>query len=118
MSQARINIAVRKPADKLCILDIQGEISGFAEEAFGAALDAASSNAADTIILNCTGVESMNSAGVGLLIVLLARVQLQKQRLLAYGLGNRHQQAFELAQLSEAIGLYADEDEALRSLGR
>jgi anti-sigma B factor antagonist len=118
MSQAKINIAVRKPADKISILDIQGDITGSAEEPLMAVYNTASSSGADTIVLNLTGLESLNSSGVGLLITLLVRVRHQKQRLLAYGLRESHQEIFELTHLGEAIDLYAGEAEALGSVGR
>jgi anti-sigma B factor antagonist len=118
MSQAETNIAVREPADKISILDIQGDITGLAEEPLMAMYNAASGSGARAIILNLTGLESLNSFGVGLLIALLVRVRHQKQRLLAYGLSERNQEIFELTHLSQAIDLYADEAEALGSVGR
>jgi anti-sigma B factor antagonist len=118
MVQTRINITVRKPADKISVVDIQGDITGVAEEPLMANYNMASSSAADTIVLNLTGLESLNSFGIGLLITLLVRVQQQKQRLLAYGLSERHREIFELTHLSEVIDLYADEAEALGSVGQ
>jgi len=118
MTQTKINIAVRKLADKISVLDVQGDMTGFAEEPLMANYNTASRSGADTIILNLTGLESLNSFGAGLLIALLVRVQHQKQRLLAYGLSERHREIFELTHLSEAIDLYADEAEALGSVGR
>jgi anti-anti-sigma factor len=117
MAQTKINITVRKSADTISVLDVQGDITGFAEEPLMANYTASSSGA-DTIVLNLTGLESLNSFGVGLLIALLVRVQHQKQRLVAYGLSERHREIFELTHLSEAIDLYADEAEALESVGQ
>ena len=116
MAQTKISIAVRKPVDKISVLDVQGDITGFAKEPLMANYRTASSGGADTIVLNLTGLESLNSLGVGLLIALLIRVQHQKQRLLAYGLAEPYQDAFALTQLDEAIGLYADEAEALKNV--
>jgi anti-sigma B factor antagonist len=116
MAQTKMHIAVRKPADKISVLDVQGDITGYAEESLMASYIKASSSGADTIVLNLTGLESLDSFGVGLLIALLVRVQRQKQRLLAYGLAESHREIFELTHLSEGIDLYADEAEALRSV--
>ncbi len=118
MSQAKVHIVVRQDAAEIGILDIQGEITGFAEEALLGAYGAASSGGASTIALNLTGLASINSSGIGLLIQLLASVQRQKQRLVVYGLAEHHRQAFELTHLDEAITLYADEAEMLGSVGR
>jgi anti-anti-sigma factor len=118
MANTKIIIAVRNPTDKISILDIQGNITGFAEEPLMANYNTASSSGTDTIVLNLAGLESIDSFGVGLLIALLVRVRHQKQRLLAYGLSERHREVFELTRLSEAIDLYADESEALGSVGQ
>lgn len=118
MSQAKIEVAVRQPVDKASILDIHGEITGQAEEALVAAYNQASQTGVKTIILNFSELEYMNSSGIGLLVTLLIRIQRQKQRLLAYGLDEHYRQIFELTRLSEAIGLYADEAQALMSVER
>ncbi len=117
MTQPKINITVHRPTDTIGVLDIQGELTDFAEEALMAAHKEASSDGADTIVLNFTEMESMNSAGAGLLIMFLAQAQRQKQRLLAYGLDAPYQDAFALTHLNEAINLYPDEAEALRGAG-
>ncbi len=115
MAQSIVDIEVRSPAEGSKILDIQGEITGSVEEALFAALSRAGSDA-KTILLNLSAVPSIDSAGAGLLIALLARVRNQRQRLLAYGLSESCRRAFELTHLDEAVGVYADESEALASL--
>lgn len=115
MAQPAVYINVRSPAEDIRILDIQGEITGSAEEALFAAHDAAGSRSR-TVILNLSAVQSIDSAGAGLLIAMVAHVRKQGQRLLAYGLGEQWRRAFELTHLDEAISLYTDEAEALGSL--
>jgi anti-sigma B factor antagonist len=66
-----------------------------------------------TIILNFSGLEYMNSSGIGLLVTLLIRVNRQKQHLLSYGLSEHYRHIFEITRLSEAIGIYDTEDQAL-----
>jgi len=73
----------------------------------------ASAGNVHAIILNFTGLEYMNSSGIGLLVTLLIRAQRQRQRLLAYGLSEHYRQIFELTRLNEAIGIYSSEAEAL-----
>ncbi len=114
MAQPKVKIDVRSPAEGLRILDIRGEITGSAEEALFAAYDTAGSHA-KTIVLNLSEVESINSSGAGLLIVLLAHVRRRKQRLLVCGLSEPHRRAFELTHLDEVVGLYTDEAQALNS---
>ena len=114
MAQPRIHVDVRSPDNGIRVLDIEGEITGSAQEALFAAYSAASGNAR-AIILNLSEVQSIDSLGVGLLIALLACVRKQRQRLLAYGLSEHCRRAFELTHLDEMVGLYTDEAEALGS---
>jgi anti-anti-sigma factor len=115
MAQHKIHIDVRSPATGISILDIQGGISGSAEEALFAAYNEAS-NDARAIILNLSEVPAIDSLGAGLLIALLARVRKQGQRPLAYGLSEHCRRAFELTHLDEVVGLFRDEAEAMGSI--
>lgn len=113
MPQANLNLLVRKHPDRVGIIDIHGEMTGYAEDALMAAYNDVSSNNTRAIILNFSDLEYMNSSGIGLLVTLLIRVQRQKQQLLAYGLSDHYQQIFALTRLNEAIGIYPDETAAL-----
>ncbi len=95
------------------IIDIKGEITGAAEDALMAAYNEATDSGARTIILNFSGLDYMNSSGIGLLVTLLIRINRQKQRLLSYGLSEHYRQIFELTRLNEVIGIYDTEAEAL-----
>ncbi len=66
-----------------------------------------------TIILNFTGLQYMNSSGIGLIVTLLIRVNRQKQRLLAFGLSEHYRHIFELTRLNDAIKIYDSELAAL-----
>lgn len=117
MIQSKVSVNVRMVGNSSSILDIRGEINAFAETALMDAYTEATSRGAKSIILNFTELEFMNSSGIGLLVTLLIRVQRQKQRLLAYGLGEHYQQIFELTRLNEAILIYASESAALAAAG-
>ncbi|HEU5229176.1 MAG TPA: STAS domain-containing protein, partial [Ktedonobacteraceae bacterium] len=65
------------------------------------------------IILNFSGLDYMNSSGIGLIITLLIRVNRQKQHLLAFGLSEHYRHIFEITRLDDAIKIYLSEDEAL-----
>ena len=117
-SQAKVTINVRKAAEGASIMDIKGEVNAFAENALMDAYTQASAQDANVIILNFTGLEYMNSSGIGLLVTLLIRVQRQKQRLMAFGLSSHYRQIFELTRLNEAIPVYETEAEALASANK
>jgi anti-anti-sigma factor len=65
------------------------------------------------VVIDFTGLEYMNSGGIGLLVTLLVRAQRLKQRLLACGLTEHYKQILELTRLDEAISIYGNEAEAL-----
>jgi anti-sigma B factor antagonist len=113
MNKANIVVNVRKAGNGAGIIDISGEVNAFAENALMDAYTQACNGNTRAIILNFSGLEYMNSSGIGLLVTLLIRVNRQKQKLLAYGLSEHYRQIFELTRLNEAIGIYATEAEAL-----
>ena len=117
MSQAKATMSVRKPSPQAGIIDIQGEVTAAAETALMEAYAQASNGNTRTILLNFSGLEYMNSSGIGLVVTLLIRVNRQKQRLLACGLSDHYKQIFELTRLNEAIGIYDTEAEALAAVG-
>lgn len=114
MTQARITLNVRAVGPQVSIIDIQGDVTGTAEIELTEAYNRAS--VSKTVVLNFTGLEYMNSSGIGLLVTLLIRAQRQGQRLMAYGLTDHYSEIFELTRLNEAITLFASEGEAIASL--
>ena len=112
MSKPIATMTHRKVSDAICVIDIKGEVTATAEAALMEAYSAAGAQAR-AIVLNFTGLEYMNSSGIGLLVTLLIRVNRQKQRLLAYGLSDHYRQIFDLTRLDEAIGIHPDEAAAL-----
>jgi anti-sigma B factor antagonist len=117
MAPVKLDITTRKITAKASILDIRGEVTGSAESILMAAYTEATTAGAHAVILNFSGLEYMNSSGIGLLVTLLIRTQRQKQRLLAFGLSEHYRQIFDLTQLDKAIGIYASEAAALAAVG-
>ena len=68
------------------------------------------------IVLDFSGLEYMNSGGIGLLVTLLVRANRQKQKLLATGLNDHYKQIFELTRLDEAITIHDSEAAALAAV--
>ena len=116
MNQVNLTTEVRKLSPDIGIIDIHGDVTGSAENALMDAFAQASNGSTSTILLNFSGLDYMNSSGIGLLVTLLIRTQRQKQRLMAYGLSVHYQEIFKLTRLNEAIGIYADEAGALAAI--
>jgi len=113
MPQTNVVMDVRQISNTVSIIDIEGEVSAFAEDTLMEAYAEASSPTTRAIILNFSGLEYMNSSGIGLLVTLLIRVNRQKQRLLAYGLSEHYKHIFVLTRLNEAIGIFDSEADVL-----
>jgi anti-anti-sigma factor len=95
------------------VLDLRGEINGFAQEALDAAYSEAESKDPETILLNFEGVDYINSTGIALIVGLLARARVSKRRLVAYGLSDHYVEIFEITLLSDYLGVYPDEESAV-----
>ncbi len=113
MTQVKVKINVRKVNDASSVVDIEGEVNAFAENALMDAYTVASTGGCRAIILNFNGLEYMNSGGIGLLVTLLIRVNRQGQRLMAIGLNEHYRHIFELTRLNEAIPVFESEAHAL-----
>lgn len=95
------------------IIDVRGEVTAAAEPLLMDAYAQASSSGARRIVFNFSGLQYMNSSGIGLLVTLLIRANRQAQSIAAYGLSPHYRDIFELTRLDEAIHLYEDESTAL-----
>jgi anti-sigma B factor antagonist len=115
MAETVVNMGVRSALPAASIIDIQGDVNAFAEDALMDAYAKAAAPGTRYIILNFTGLEYMNSSGIGLLVTLLIRVNRQKQHLLAYGLSEHYRHIFELTRLNEAIQIFDSEQQALKA---
>jgi len=112
-----LTLDVRQPSGSTSVVDVQGDITADSEVPLMDAYQKASTNSTTAVVLNFTGLEYMNSGGIGLLVTLLVRANRQKQKLLAYGLTDHYKQIFELTRLDEAIEIFGSEDEALKAAG-
>ena len=95
------------------VLDLRGEINGFAQEALDAAYAEAETNDPEVILLNFEGVDYINSTGIALIVGLLARARASKRRLLAYGLSDHYVEIFNITRLSDFVSVLPDEESAL-----
>ncbi len=117
MTEATVSMDVRTPTDATSVIDIEGEITATCEGGADGRLRAGRRERTRFIVLNFTGLEYMNSSGIGLLVTLLVRANRNRQQLLAFGLTEHYRQIFELTRLDEAIGIHDDEAAALAAAG-
>lgn len=115
-STAGVKMSVLKPTNNASVVQIEGEVTAFAETALMDAYAQASNGDTKAIILDFNKLEYMNSSGIGLLVTLLIRANRQKQQLFAVGLNEHYQQIFQLTRLEEAIMIFQTEEEALAAV--
>ena len=104
-----------RTAGAAAILDIRGDVTAASEDVLMAAYERA--DGVKAVVLNFSGLEYMNSGGIGLLVTLLVRANRQRRKLVAFGLSEHYRQIFELTRLDEAIDIRGDEREALTAAG-
>jgi anti-sigma B factor antagonist len=113
MAAAVATVETRVLDHGTAVLDISGDLTSGSESALMEAYARAGGEHLRSVVLNLGGLEYMNSSGIGLLVMLLVRIHRHKQRLFAFGLSDHYQQIFELTRLDDAIGVCADESDAL-----
>ena len=115
MPEAQVKMNVRDAGEKASIIDVQGELTAFAESVLMDAYNQASDGHVRAIILNFEELEYMNSSGIGLLVTLLIRINREKQQLLTYGLSEHYRSIFQITRLDDAITICDSEGEAVRA---
>ena len=112
MPQANVTMNVRTAGGTVSVIDIQGEVTALPKR-LNEAFSQASGAGVRAVLLNFSGLEYMNSSGIGLLVTTLIRANRQGQKLMACGLSEHYRHIFELTRLNEAIGIYDGEAAAL-----
>jgi len=100
------------------LLRIGGDVTTASDDELTSAFGAAIDDGATAVILDFSGMEYMNSGGIGLLVTLLVRAQRSGVRLLATGLSDHYRQILSLTRLDEAIEIQPDEATALAAVAR
>ena len=100
----------------IAVIDLTGEINGFAQEALDAAYTEAEKDNRDPILLNFEEVDYINSTGIALIVGLLAKARASKRRLLAYGLSDHYVEIFNITRLSDFVSVFPDERSATEAV--
>ena len=109
---------IRQADGHTAVLDISGDVTAASESVLMSAYEEAAQQGARRLVLNFSGLEYMNSGGIGMLVTLLVRANRQRQQLAAYGLSEHYREIFELTRLDEAITIYDSEESALHGVVR
>lgn len=106
----------RKP--RVAAIDLHGEIDGFAETTLNDAYAEAEKEQPDSILLNFTDVDYINSTGIALIVTLLARARKSHIRLYSCGLSEHYVEIFNITRLADFMSVFPDEESALADPAR
>ena len=99
------------------LVRIAGDVTSGCEHDLTQGYTTAVDGGARAVILDFSGMEYMNSGGIGLLVTLLVRANRRSQKLLVCGLSEHYAQIFELTRLDEAMSIHDSEEAALVAAG-
>jgi anti-anti-sigma factor len=114
MADTQEGISVREHDGK-AIIDLRGNIDAFVEAALIAAYVEAGSVNPDSVMLNFSQVEYINSTGIALIVSILGRARKDNRSVVAYGLTDHYTEIFEITRLSDFMEIVADENAALET---
>lgn len=118
MSVDKLQAEVRRVSPFVNVIDIQGEISSISEAALTEAYQKATEGNVRTIILNFSGLQYMNSFGIGMLVTLLVRARRESRQIVSYGLSEHYQKIFQVTRLNQAIPNFESEQVAINNAER
>lgn len=95
------------------IIDLRGEINAFGEAVLSAAYTEATQPNPQTVLLNFSRVDYINSTGIALIVGLLAQARKAGKRLTTTGLSPHYVEIFQVTRLADYMHIYPDEASAL-----
>ena len=104
---------LRIPRARVVVLDISGDLRGDAREDLEAAYADAAAREPQSVVLNLSDVQYIDSSGIALLVGLLARTRRDGRELSAFGLSDHYREIFAITRMSEFIHVYDDEPSAV-----
>jgi anti-anti-sigma factor len=113
MPARAFEVRVRQHQPRVAVIELHGEIDGFAEEALTTAYAEAEHDGPEAILLNFSDVDYINSTGIALIVSLLARARKANRRLLSCGLSDHYVEIFNITRLVDYVTVYPDEASAL-----
>jgi anti-sigma B factor antagonist len=113
VSTIPLHTRVRFADDGVAVIALTGDVTAACEAELMDAYREAGQQQIRGIVLDFSGLDYMNSSGIGLLVTLLVRAKREGRQLSAFGLSDHYRQIFELTRLDEVISVHDDEDRAV-----
>ncbi len=109
MSTTQLQARVRSADGGVAVIELKGDVTAACEDQLMDAYREAGREDIRGIVLDFSGLDYMNSSGIGLLVTLLVRAKRAHQQLSAFGLSDHYRQIFSLTRLDEIISVHDDE---------
>ena len=116
MSTTPLQTRVRSD-DGVAVIGLTGDVTAACETELMDAYREAGRSEIRGVVLDFSGLDYMNSSGIGLLVTLLVRAKREGRQLSAFGLSDHYRQIFELTRLDEVISVHEDEQQAVTAAG-
>jgi anti-anti-sigma factor len=100
----------------MAIIDLHGELDGFADEGLAETYTAAERLNPQAILLNFEDVDYINSTGIALIVGLLAQARKAHRPIMTCGLSDHYQEIFRITRLSDFMTIVSDENSALQQV--
>ncbi len=112
----RLTFSVRiRQEGKVSLVDVKGRLTSFEAQAFRDAIHALVKKGHKNIVLNLTGLEYLDSSGVGELVGNYLTVVKSDGAMKVVGLAPKIEQIFKVTQLYQVFPEFPDEASALES---
>jgi anti-anti-sigma factor len=114
--QTRPFQAELREQDGMAIIDLHGELDGFADTGLTEVYQAAERNNPSAVLLNFGDVDYINSTGIALIVGLLAQARKSRRPILTCGLSDHYQEIFRITRLSDFMTIVEDEASAIQQM--
>ena len=115
MPSRTLEARVRHHRPRIAVIELHGEINGFAEAALNDAYAKATDQQVETVLINFADVDYINSNGIALIVGLLAKARASHTHLLASGLSEHYVEIFTITRLADFMTIFPDEASAIQS---
>ena len=116
MGSTQLQARVRSTDGAVAVIELTGDVTAAAETELMEAYRVAGQDEPQGVVLDFTGLDYMNSSGIGMLVTLLVRAKRDGRQISAYGLSDHYRQIFELTRLDEVITVHDDEEQAVAAV--
>ena len=111
-----IQMHVRVPRQSVCIIDLGAELSIQAEDALWQAYSQVASKDTRWVLLNFSATKDIDSAGIGLITLLLIHAEKDCLKFGAFGLIRHYRNIFVITQLDQVIKIFETEADSLAKI--